>query len=421
MPTVYLTIEPWKAVDVTDAEYLALQRQGLIYTGATVLPPAAYTNEMYDEADNPAGEIVARLLASGALSGGGGSTPDATTLVKGKLMLAGDLGGTADLPTVPGLAAKAPLASPTFTGTPAAPTPSAADNTTKLATTAFVKAAIDAVIAAAPGALNTLDELAAALGDDANFAATITTLLALKAPLASPVFTGNPTAPTPSAGDNDTSVATTAFVNTHAIAKGLVDAKGDLIAASANDTPVRVAVGANGTFLKADSSAAGGVAWATAPGSVVGSVHFEVKGSGAGDVIASSTFSTYPLNATPTVNVGGGSWNSGTYIYTIPSTGLYLCLGSIKITDGALARSTGVGIGTSNVDAPHFLWGKHGGDSGANATNQPQFRNGMQYTRLCRFTAGDQVRMYIYSEGVTFPVYILNGDGQFMMLLKVAD
>ncbi|MBJ7382992.1 MAG: hypothetical protein JHC55_00700, partial [Mycolicibacterium sp.] len=41
-----------------------------------------------------------------------------------------------------------------------------------------------------PGALNTLDELAAALGDDANFAASITTLLAGKAPLDSPTFTG---------------------------------------------------------------------------------------------------------------------------------------------------------------------------------------------------------------------------------------
>jgi hypothetical protein len=43
--------------------------------------------------------------------------------------------------------------------------------------------------------------------------------LALKAPLASPVFTGNPTAPTPTAGDNDTSIATTAFV-TSAVASG---------------------------------------------------------------------------------------------------------------------------------------------------------------------------------------------------------
>lgn len=72
--------------------------------------------------------------------------------------------------------------------------------------------AIAALVDSSPATLNTLNELAAALGDDANFATTTTNALALKAPLASPVFTGNPTAPTPSAEDNDTSIATTAFV-----------------------------------------------------------------------------------------------------------------------------------------------------------------------------------------------------------------
>ncbi len=76
--------------------------------------------------------------------------------------------------------AKAPLDSPALTGTPTAPTAAGGTNTTQLATTAFVKAAIDALINAAPGALDTLNELAAALGDDANFAATMTAALAGK-------------------------------------------------------------------------------------------------------------------------------------------------------------------------------------------------------------------------------------------------
>ncbi len=104
------------------------------------------------------------------------------------------------------------LASPTFTGNPAAPTQTAGDNSTKLATTAYVKTAVDNLIASAPGALDTLDELAAALGDDANYAATVTTALAGKAPLASPALTGTPTAPTASGGTNTTQIATTAFV-----------------------------------------------------------------------------------------------------------------------------------------------------------------------------------------------------------------
>nr|DAI72859.1 MAG TPA: Baseplate wedge protein [Caudoviricetes sp.] len=110
------------------------------------------------------------------------------------------------------LALKAAIASPTFTGTPKAPTAAAGNNTTQLATTAFVQTAIAQLVASAPGALDTLNELAAALGDDPNFAATITNQLALKAPLASPALTGTPTAPTPAVSKNDTQIATTAFV-----------------------------------------------------------------------------------------------------------------------------------------------------------------------------------------------------------------
>ena len=77
---------------------------------------------------------------------------------------------------------KAPLAAPTFTGTPAAPTATAGTNTTQLATTAFVKTAVDNLVDSAPGALDTLNELAAAIGDDANYAATVTTALSGKHP-----------------------------------------------------------------------------------------------------------------------------------------------------------------------------------------------------------------------------------------------
>ena len=76
------------------------------------------------------------------------------------------------------IALKADIASPTFTGTPAAPTASAGTNTTQLATTAYVTAAVAALIDSAPGAINTLNELAAALGDDANFSTTITNSIA---------------------------------------------------------------------------------------------------------------------------------------------------------------------------------------------------------------------------------------------------
>jgi hypothetical protein len=80
---------------------------------------------------------------------------------------------------------KAPLASPALMGNPTAPTQTAGNNTTRLATTAFVQTALDGLIDSAPGTLDTLNELAAAIADDASFAASMTTALAGKASTAS--------------------------------------------------------------------------------------------------------------------------------------------------------------------------------------------------------------------------------------------
>ena len=164
----------------------------------------------------------------------------------------------------------APLASPTFTGAPAAPTPAGGTNSQQIATTAFVKDAIDTLKNNAPGALDTLGEIAAQLANDESAVAALTTSvaakapstrqvatgglatgggdlsadrtitvqkasgaeaaagtvdskavtplalatpLATKAPLDSPTFTGAPAAPTPTIGDNSTKLATTAFVS----------------------------------------------------------------------------------------------------------------------------------------------------------------------------------------------------------------
>ena len=93
------------------------------------------------------------------------------------------------------------LASPTFTGTPTLPTgtiattQTAGNNSTALATTAFVGTAVSNLVNAAPESLNTLKELSDALGADANYASTITTALGTKAPIASPTFTGTVTIP----------------------------------------------------------------------------------------------------------------------------------------------------------------------------------------------------------------------------------
>ena len=81
-----------------------------------------------------------------------------------------------------------------FTGslasTTTATTQSSSDNSTKIATTAYTDAAITAVIGGAPGTLDTLNELAAAINDDASYASTLTTALATKLPLAGGTVTG---------------------------------------------------------------------------------------------------------------------------------------------------------------------------------------------------------------------------------------
>ncbi|WP_249960147.1 phage tail protein, partial [Escherichia coli] len=77
---------------------------------------------------------------------------------------------------------KAPLNSPALTGTPTTPTAPQGTNNTQIASTAFVMAAITALVDSSPDALNTLNELAAALGNDPNFATTMTNALAGKQP-----------------------------------------------------------------------------------------------------------------------------------------------------------------------------------------------------------------------------------------------
>jgi microcystin-dependent protein len=117
---------------------------------------------------------------------------------------------------------KANLASPSLTGTPSAPTAAVSTNTTQIATTAFVRAEVSALVGGATATLDTLGEIATALGNDANLSSTLTTSIGLKAPIASPTFTGTPAAPTATVGTNTTQLATTAFVAVQASPIGMI-------------------------------------------------------------------------------------------------------------------------------------------------------------------------------------------------------
>lgn len=107
--------------------------------------------------------------------------------------------------------------SPTFTGTPIAPTPTAATNNTQIATTAYVTTAITnkTSVTGNAGTATKLTTARTINGVSFDGTANITIVDSTKAPLASPALTGTPTAPTATSTTNTTQIATTAFVQTH--------------------------------------------------------------------------------------------------------------------------------------------------------------------------------------------------------------
>ena len=144
-----------------------------------------------------------KVLKAGSTAGSiAWSTLTSTDVGLGNVTNTTDANKPVSTATQTALDLKAPLASPTFTGSPSLPTgttattQTAGNTSTRVATTAFVSTAVANLVDSAPAALNTLDELAAALGDDANFATTTATSIGLKAPIANPTFTGTVTIPT---------------------------------------------------------------------------------------------------------------------------------------------------------------------------------------------------------------------------------
>jgi hypothetical protein len=207
-------------------------------------------------------QIATTEFVNAAVTAG---TPDATTSSTGKLQLAGDLGGTASSPTVPGLALKAPIDNPTFSGTVVGISKTMVglanvDNTTDankpVSTSAQTALDLKAPLAS-PTFTGTVGGITKSMVDLANVdnttdankpvSTSAQTALDLKAPLASPTFTGTPSLPsgttafTQTVGDNSTKLATTEFVmsnistgvaagvpNATTIATGKVQLAGDL-------------------------------------------------------------------------------------------------------------------------------------------------------------------------------------------------
>lgn len=137
-----------------------------------------------------------------------------------------------------------------------------------------------------------------------------------------------------------------------------------------------------------------GTVWNTME-STAGTVSFTASlGTGEGSKIAASlgatAFVTVPLPAV-TSNVGGGTWDATNNTYKVPVTGTYLIKSSIRLIDGAAnspSRNVFQAVHTSNIDIPDGIWQTNSGN-----------RWTMLYTRIANFTAGNDLRLYIYSDG----------------------
>ncbi len=172
------------AYDLANGKYTAQDasttRKGLVQLSS------ATNSTSETQAATPKAVKAAYDLANGKYT-----AQDATTAQKGIVQLSSATNSTSETLAATSKAVKAvmdetnkkaPLNSPALTGTPTTPTARQGTNNTQIASTAFVMAAIAALVDSSPDALNTLNELAAALGNDPNFATTMTNALAGKQP-----------------------------------------------------------------------------------------------------------------------------------------------------------------------------------------------------------------------------------------------
>jgi hypothetical protein len=241
--------------------------------------------------------------------------------------------------STPNLSGYAPLASPTFTGVPAAPTASAGTNTTQIATTAFVTAAIATVTSNEVVSFNTRT------GAVTLQAADVTGVGG--ALLASPAFTGTPTAPTALAGTNTSQIATTAFVTSAITASAGVTTfntrSGAITLTSGDITSAGGALLASPTFTGTPAAPTAATGTSTTQlattAFVAAAKYYDVSGGAVGAIVASQLMSQFVSGRT--VTFPAGLTNSQGYALTAPTGAVSLTIAVNGTTVGTIAFAAG--------------------------------------------------------------------------------
>ena len=220
-------------------------------------------------------------------------------------------------------------ASPTFTGTPAAPTAAVDTNTTQLATTAYV------------------------VGQGYLKSATASSTYA---PLASPALTGTPTAPTAAAGTNTTQLATTAFVQA-AIA-------GNVQTFNSGSGNYTIPSGTTYVFVQAwgggggGKNTPGGINTAGGGGGGYAERLFTVAELGGAGVNVAYAVGAGGTAVAANVNADGGAGGNSTFGSSLVAYG---GAGSVSGNGGGLLATGGAGSGTSAAPDATQPWGGGGG------------------------------------------------------------
>jgi hypothetical protein len=206
--------------------------------------------------------------------------------------------------------------------------------------------AVDSLVDGAPALLNTLNELAAAINDDANYTTTITTALGTKAPLASPDLTGTPTAPTAAANTNTTQIATTAFAKAEADA-----AESAAITAAASDATTK----ANAAQAAAEATASSALSGVTA-----GTTAFTaVNVNSVAKQIAATTGNIVTAAATTAYSWAKASYRSGEFLVKAKNGNhtevakIMVTLDTsdnVYITEYGMSSTSGVALQTISAD-----------------------------------------------------------------------